>query len=447
MADKNADRPDDVKQREPDRDTSRPFINEKIVRPPVTKRQLARRIVLTAFCAALFGVLAAVCFVVTAPVAGRFLGHTLPNESAQVTIPRDEPESTTAPPETTVPPEAPSETEPLEEMVRSELNKYPYSMEDLNKLYGHLRTLASQADASMVVVHSIQRERDWFDNPIETTGQFSGAVIAKSGGEILILTPEAAVEAADSIEVVFPDGTVMEGAVKQRDSIMGMAVVSVDGTQMDSQVFEDVQAIVLGNSYGVKQGDVVVAVGAPAGISHSSDYGFISYVIRNVQTIDGTARVFYANTAFDAAAGTFLVNTSGELIGWATDKYTEKSGSMATVVAISDYKGILELLSNGVTPPYFGIKGQDVSQAMEESGMPKGVYVTEAVADSPAYNAGIQPGDVITWMNGQEVGNMKDFQNQVEKFHEGDPIKVAVQRNNGRDEYKEIEFDVTIGAR
>ena len=50
--------------------------------------------------------------------------------------------------------------------------------------------------------------------------------------------------------------------MKQRDSIMGMAVVSVDGTQMDSQVFEDVQAIVLGNSYGVKQGDVVVAVGA-----------------------------------------------------------------------------------------------------------------------------------------------------------------------------------------
>ena len=447
MTDKKADRPDGAKQREPDRDSSRPFINEKIVRPPVTKRQIARRIVLTAFCAALFGVLAAVCFVVTAPMAGRLLGQTMPEDASQVTIPRDEPESTTMPPETTVLPEAPSETEPLEELVRSELNKYPYSMEDLNKLYGQLRTLAAETDASMAVIHSIQRERDWFDNPIETTGQFSGAVIAKSGGEILILTPEAAVEAADSIEVVFPGGTVMEGTVKQRDSVMGMAVVSVDGTQMDSHVFDSVQAIVLGNSYGVKQGDVVAAVGAPAGISHSSDYGIISYVIRNVQTVDGTTRVFYASTAFDAEAGTFLINTSGELIGWATDRYTEGNTSMATVVAISDYKGILELLSNGVTPPYFGVKGQDVSQAMEESGMPKGVYVTEAVADSPAYNAGIQPGDVITWMNGQEVGNMKDFQNQVEKFHEGDQIKVAVQRNNGRDEYKEIEFDVTIGAR
>ena len=88
-----------------------------------------------------------------------------------------------------------------------------------------------------------------------------------------------------------------------------------------------------------------------------------------------------------------------------------------------------------------------MNQAMKDSGMPKGVYITETIADSPAYNAGIQPGDVLTWMNGQEVGSMKDFQNQVEKFHEGDQVRVAIQRSNGRDEYKEIEFDVTIGAR
>ena len=87
---------------------------------------------------------------------------------------------------------------------------------------------------------------------------------------------------------------------------------------------------------------------------------------------------------------------------------------MTTVVAISDYKGILERLSNGIPAPYFGIKGQEVSPAMEESGMPHGIYVTATVTDSPAYNAGIQAGDIITWMNGEQVGNMKDFQNLVE---------------------------------
>ena len=71
------------------------------------------------------------------------------------------------------------------------------------------------------VVHSIQHEKDWFDNPIETSGQFSGVVIARTRTEILILTPDKAVEAADSIEVAFPDGTMMAGIVKQSDTIMG----------------------------------------------------------------------------------------------------------------------------------------------------------------------------------------------------------------------------------
>lgn len=153
-------------------------------------------------------------------------------------------------------------TEAVDEMVRSEMEKYRYSIDDLNKLYSNLRTIASDADDSLVVVHSIQHEKDWFDNPIETSGQFSGVVIARTRTEILVLTPDKAVEAADSIEVAFPDGTMMAGIVKQSDTIMGLSVVSVDAAQMDSEQFKKVEAIKLGNSYGVKQGDMVVAIGA-----------------------------------------------------------------------------------------------------------------------------------------------------------------------------------------
>lgn len=446
MADKRADQHRDRKGQESGQDKSHPFINEKIVRPPMTKRQVARRLILTAFCAVLFGVLSAVCFAVSRPVAERFLGQGTTEESSQITIPKDEPEtvsvSTEAP--TT---EAASETEPVDEMVRTEMEKYQYSIDDVNKLYGSLRAIAADADDGLVVVHSIQHEKDWFDNPIETSGQFSGVVIARTRSEILLLTPAKAVESADTIEVAFNDGTVLPGTVKQSDSVMELAVVSVDAGQMDSEQFKKVEAITLGNSYGVKQGDIVVAVGAPAGIVHSSDYGSISSVVRNVQTVDGTTRVFYSDVAGDSAAGTFLLNTQGELIGWTTDKYDETSTSaMTKVAAVSDYKGILEKMSNGNRVPYFGIRGQEVSQAMEESGMPEGIYVISAVNDGPAYNAGIQSGDVITWMNGTKVGNMKDFQNQVEAFQTGDKIKAAVLRS-GKDGYTEIEFQVTIGAR
>lgn len=442
MADKHADQHKDTKR--PDK--PHPFINEKIIRQPLTKRHIARIILLTVFCAVLFGVLSAVCFVVSRPLAERFLGQETTEESSQITIPKDDPETTQPTTEATEP-ETPVETEPLEELVQAEMEKYRYSVEDINKLYGNLKTLVADADDSLAVVHSIQHEKDWFDNPIETTGQFAGVVIARTRTEILILTPMEAVEAADSIEVSFPDGTMTPGVIKQKDSIMGLAVVSVDASGMDSEQFKKIEAIALGNSYGVKQGDVVVAVGAPAGIVHSSVYGCISYVLRNVHAVDGSVRVFYMDAIGDADAGTFLLNTAGELIGWVTNKYDEEGTvDMTMVAAVSDYKGILEMMSNGIPAPYFGIVGQEVNQAMLDSGMPEGIYVISAVSDGPAYNAGIQPGDIITWMNGERTGSMKDFQNQVEKLHSGDKIQVAAQRN-GKDEYKEIEFPVTIGAR
>ena len=145
--------------------------------------------------------------------------------------------------------------------------------------------------------------------------------------------------------------------------------------------------------------------------------------------------------------GTFILNTNGQLIGWVTDKYDrEGECNMTTIASISDYKGVLQNLSNGFAAPYFGIRGQEVNSAMEESGLPQGIYVTDCIADSPAYNAGIQPGDIITWINGSKTNTMKDFQNQVESLKPGDKVNVAVQRN-GKDSYKEIEYPVTIGAR
>ena len=275
MADKRADQHRDLDRQDQTPDKSHRFINEKIVRQPMTRRQIARKILLTIFCAVLFGVLSAICFVVSRPAAERILGQETPEESSQITIPKDEPE-TTAPVVMETEPTEPAMTEAVDEMVRSEMEKYRYSIDDLNKLYSNLRTIASDADDSLVVVHSIQHEKDWFDNPIETSGQFSGVVIARTRTEILVLTPDKAVEAADSIEVAFPDGTMMAGIVKQSDTIMGLSVVSVDAAQMDSEQFKKVEAINLGNSYGVKQGDMVVAIGAPAGIVHSSDYGNIS---------------------------------------------------------------------------------------------------------------------------------------------------------------------------
>ena len=440
MADKRTDKDDNVKE-----ERSWQFIQEKIVRQPLSRRQIIRYIILTVICAVLFGTISAVCFTVTKTVAKKIMGQEKAEESRPITIPKDEPETQAPVPVQ----EASTEpTEPVEEKVRSELEKYPYSLEDLNKMYGNLRTLASEADKSIAAIHSIQREKDWFDNPIETTGQFSGVVIDARREEVLVLAPSKAVETADSLEVVFSDSEIVPGTVKQTDSQMGLTVIGADVSSLEDVQYAKIKPVKLGNSYSSRQGDLVFTMGSPAGMVHSSSYGFISYIAKNVQMTDGNARVLYADVKSRADAGTFLFNTDGELIGWGTDRYDQDvETGMKTFMSISDYKGILELLSNGLPVPYLGIEGQEVTTEMEKNGMPAGIYITAAAPESPAYNAGLQPGDILDGINDVKIEGMKNFQSQVERLHVGDHITVTVQRNNGKDEYKEIEFAVTMGAR
>ena len=183
---------------------------------------------------------------------------------------------------------------------------------------------------------------------------------------------------------------------------------------------------------------------------HSLDYGTVSYVQKNVPVTDQHCRLVYADIMTDTRSGTFLFNTAGEMVGWALEPQTEEDGAKeqkaAAIMGISDYKGILEKLTNGRGAPYFGIVGQPVSEALAESGRPRGIYVTRAVVDSPAYSAGIQNGDVITRIDGHDTTTMKEFQGIVENLECGQVVHVTVARN-GREEFSQLEFQVTVGAR
>ena len=86
------------------------------------------------------------------------------------------------------------------------------------------------------------------------------------------------------------------------------------------------------------------------------------------------------------------------------------------------------------------------SRAMQGSGIPAGVYVTEAVSGSPAYDAGIQPGDIIVKFGTKEIGSFKDLQAQIENSASGVSVSVNVMRK-GRDGYTEIPFLVSLRAR
>ena len=431
-------------EKKPEKKNDRDFISEKIVRPAPSRKQVGTRMATAACAGVIFGVVSAVCFVLTRPMLEQLSAGNRPTTSA-ISIPKDELES----PVEAIENErvAETETEPVEEMVQTALEKYRYTVDDLNSMLNSLRGKAQTADKSVVVVHSVQQNTDWFDNPVETTGLYAGMIIAKTSQELLVLTPEAAVEQADSIKVTLGNGNDVSGHMKQKDAISGQAIVSISVQDISATQLRDLEPIPLGNSYQVQQGDLIAAVGSPAGVVHSMDYGFVSYVVRSNPMVDQHCRMLYSNILADAGKGTFLVNTNGELVGWAQESDSpEASDRVTEVFGISDYKGVLEKLSNGQAVPCIGIVGQEVTDAQVENGLPAGIYVMNAVTDKPAYNAGIQNGDILTELAGEPVTSMKEYQAALDKMTCGQVVHVTVARN-GRDTYTELEFDVTVGSR
>lgn len=436
------------------------FMREKIVKPKETKGKTAGKIFCLVLCAVLLGAVAAVSFVVSVPFAKRYLETETAAPTIPITIEKDDEPTVTAAVMETMESTAPIETLPepetepaigdeddVRDIVKDELSLLEWTPEKLRAFNQVLTTIGIEANNSIVTVSSVKQQVDWFDNPVESTGQYAGVILAVNPAEIVILTREYALKEADVLRVAFYEGGTAEGTVKQKDTAAGMAVISVNPADLSKETLDRLKVMELGNSYSVKNGDLMIAVGSPAGHVHSVKHGMVSYVAKGVQNTDGQTRVFYTDIACNEEKGTFFLNLSGQLIGWATTNFrTEENSCETMIMPISEYKGALQKLSNGEEIPYFGIMGLEVSAGMQAEGIPKGIYITESIAEGPAYLAGIQNGDILTKIQGQEILTIRDFQNRIESLESDVEILVTVERK-GIDAYKEIEYRVTMGAR
>ncbi|MCI8511833.1 MAG: serine protease [Lachnospiraceae bacterium] len=429
------------------------FMREKIVKPPINKRRVAGRLLCLLLVAAVFGVVAAVTFAVSRPLAEKYFGSETASAGIPITIAKDaEPGAQTAPMETMkeTAEEAlqPDELrEEIQEIVEEELKEFIWTPEQIAGAQRVMQEICQEADKGIVTVAAVRRQVDWFDNPVESAGQYAGVIVAINPSEAVILTGEQAVQEADALNVIFGDGNIAPGEIKQRDTVAHLAAIRVKTADITDSTMNWIKAVELGNSYTVRVGDPVLAVGSPSGRVHSVGQGLISYVARNVQVADGQTRVLYTDFDCDVEKGTFLLNLSGQLIGWATEQFkNDETPDVTMIMPVSEYKGILQKMTNGEEIPYVGIMGLDVSESMQAGGIPLGIYITDCIAEGPAYSAGIQNGDILTGVNGETVASIREFQSRLEDKKAGDTLNLTVRRK-GIDAYKEIEYSITIGAR
>lgn len=440
------------------------FIKENIIGRRESWKKRAKHYTRVTLSAVLFGALSAGTFAFLEPKASGLFGseeaetvrfetepETQATESETETVPQTEPETSKPEPETSqTEPETLHETEaetvPIESLVRNEISNYEYSIDDYERMNDTLKKVASGADRSLVEVRSKLRGNDLFGQLVKAGKSASGVVIAKTSGEILILTSDSVGKESGEIEAVFYGGKSYSATIKEVDETDGIAVVSVSLAGLSYRDGQEIQKISLGDSTDLERGDLVVAVGAPAGVYRSSAVGSIASVEYNTVCADLNVKDMIADIDIDPSFGSFLLNTDGELVGWIDSGVKDTIKGYEHVAGISDYIDIIETISNGTRFSALGLKVQEMTKEMTEAELPAGLYIRESIQGSPSFNAGIQNGDVLVSINDTEIRSMSDYHAALKSLKSGEEASVTVMRQNGA-EYARVQFSVSVAGR
>ena len=275
-------------------------------------------------------------------------------------------------------------------------------------------------------------------------------MIYRPGG--YIVTNNHVVEGADEVNVAFADGTIEGASVVGADPNTEIAVIKVDRNNLPAATFDRGDDLIVGQ--------LAVAIGSPSGFESTVTSGVVSGVGREFppELTGGGAAERSALTDLiqtDAAispgnSGGALADRDGEVIG-INVAYLPPAQTGAvnlgfaipsdTAVSVAD-----QLIEEGeVTTPYLGVLTTDLSP--EDAGrfdlpVDSGALVEQVVPRSPAREAGVRKGDIITALGETRVMSFGDLLGALRDHEPGDHVTLTVFRNGD-----EMKLGVTLGEK
>lgn len=304
--------------------------------------------------------------------------------------------------------------------------------------YESLRKVTEDTKSSMVKVTVSKEKVDWFNSTYQNITDEYGLVISKDSTGYFILTDYTMLKNAGDIVVTYIDGTTDTAVFVAGDATTNIAVIKT------STADKDVKIATLGSANSLKQGDPVIAIGNLYGFAGASGYGMATGVDITVNDTDSSYKLITTSIVGNSDSTGIITNLQGEIVGIITMSYNSGSSNFVTGYSVNDVRKLIEQLGNGKSTAYFGIKGQEVTEKIKtEYGIPNGIYISAVEAKSPAYQAGIQTGDVIYRVNDTTVNTMQEFMTQIRKCSPDTMTRVMIKRK-GRDSYKEIEFNLIL---
>lgn len=433
---------------------------EKIVKNPWNRtKKVIKNVAKIVGSAVLFGGVASVVMIALVPAGKRLMGFEQPDVKINVTIPTD-----TAQVDYTIN-ETEEDTEGyyiigsgdeiivgdeilsaeewaklMDERIKYNLGKYKPGTNELDSMYFQLRTNITEFKQSTVTIRSSDDGEHW---DYLTQSSFFGFIVAEDENHFYIITHHVEGE-GKYLAGFFYNGSVAILDYLSEDTTTGMVVYSADKSDFDNLDVGAVRCAVLGNSYMVQQGAVMVAYGNIYGQSDMLVYTNACSISGTLMDTDSNYRVLCTDIAGNAGDCGVLLNVTGEVVGIIIRNNENASAQIMTAYAISELKPLIQHMINGKVTPYVGVLPQTVSAAMKNTyDMPAGVYVYNVEEGSPAYKAGIQIGDVITQINDTVLTSVKDFTDAIMFAEVGDMMHYTISRP-AKEGYREIVIDMTL---
>jgi Do/DeqQ family serine protease len=277
-------------------------------------------------------------------------------------------------------------------------------------------------------------------------GLGSGIIVQRNGDKVYVLTNYHVAGEAEEILITLSDKREFEAVLVGTDDKKDLALLMF-------KTRDPVPVAELGDSDDIQVGDWVLAVGNPFGFSSTITSGIISAVGRESVLGMGKGN-FTEYIQTDAAinqgnSGGALVNIKGQVIGINTWIASPSGGNVGIGFAIpinNAKKDIGDFLTKGkVEYGWLGVTMGGISPEtardlkVEGKG---GAFVYSIFRDSPAFKAGVLPGDFITAVNGDEVQDSSHLLHLIGDMTPGATARLTIVRDG-----KEITVNTTLEAR
>ena len=296
--------------------------------------------------------------------------------------------------------------------------------------------------AVVTVVGTVPGQQTFFGQTPDQNVSGSGFFISDQG---YIITNNHVIADTRSVSIILSNGSEQQAALIGADKYSDIAVLKTDGP---------VPAVAaLGNSDVLQPGETVVAIGSPLGdFKNTVTVGVVSATGRSIDTGQGYQIEGLVQT--DAAinqgnSGGPLLNLAGQVIGVNTLIVRSSGGAVAEglgfAIPIDTAQAVAaQIIDKGYfTHPFLGVAYQPITPAVARAyDLPVqwGVYISRVASDSPASQAGLQRGDIITQVGGVALDETHSYLNTLYAYKPGDKVILTVVRSGDT-----LELQVTLG--